>query len=95
MLLRMSKMDPLVGRYSLSETFAIDVRFDDGALQIQATGQSAIGLDAISPTEFRVQGVAATLTFELGPDGHATRLTLHQNGHDMPGERDAVTGPTP
>lgn len=81
------QMEALVGRYPLSPTFAIDVRVANGALQIQATGQPAIGLDAVSPTEFRVHGVAATITFEFGSDGRATRLTLHQNGHDMPGER--------
>lgn len=89
------QMQRLVGHYPLSPTFAIDVRVHEDALQIQATGQPAVGLDAISPTELRVQGVAATLTFELGPDGLATRLVLHQNGHDMPGERVVTPAPEP
>ena len=29
----------------------------------------------------------AQITFETGPDGHATGLVLHQNGRNIPGKR--------
>ncbi|MBK8170596.1 MAG: serine hydrolase [Sandaracinaceae bacterium] len=88
------QMEALVGRYALSSSFALDVRVVNGVLETQATGQEAIPLDAISPTVLRVHGVAATLTFELGEGGRATRVTLNQNGRDMPAERvDAAPQP--
>ncbi len=38
-------------------------------------------------TEFFLRVVDAQLTFELGADGKATSVTLHQNGQNLPAKR--------
>jgi hypothetical protein len=38
---------------------------------------------AENPTDFFWKVVDAQAHFELGPDGKATSLTLHQNGREM------------
>jgi CubicO group peptidase (beta-lactamase class C family) len=82
-----AQIDALVGVYALSPAFQITVRRPPVGIEIQATNQPAISLEASSPTEFRVRGVDARISFELGADGRAARLVLHQNGRDAPGER--------
>jgi hypothetical protein len=42
---------------------------------------------AENETTFFYKAVDAQLSFELGADGKATSLTLHQGGHSQPGSR--------
>jgi hypothetical protein len=51
------------------------------------SGQQPFTTYASSPTSFFVKAVDAQLTFDLDAQGRATRVTLHQNGHDIPANR--------
>jgi hypothetical protein len=42
---------------------------------------------ASSPTSFFFKVVDAQLTFDVDAQGRGTRVTLHQNGHDLPAVR--------
>lgn len=77
------------GRYALSANFVLTVTEADGNLFVQATGQPKAPVFASAPDEFFYRVVAATLTFQRGPDGQVTGLVLHQNGRDLPGRRQA------
>jgi serine-type D-Ala-D-Ala carboxypeptidase/endopeptidase len=80
-------LEKYVGKYELAPTFAITVTLEDGQLMAQATGQDKFPIFAESQTEFFYKVVDAQLAFEVGADGQATQLTLHQNGADVPGKR--------
>ena len=49
---------------------------------IKLTRQPAREILAESPTSFFMQGLPVKISFELGPDGKATGLVIHQGGHD-------------
>ena len=80
-------LDRYVGRYQMSPEFFITVTRDADHLFAQLTGQAAFEIFPEAPAAFFWKVVDAQVTFEVGPDGHATRLTLHQNGRDLPGVR--------
>ena len=75
------------GVYPITPAFALTVTVEDGKLMVQATGQQKFEVFAESPTEFFYKVVDAQLTFEPGADGKAKRVTLHQNGRDLPADR--------
>jgi CubicO group peptidase (beta-lactamase class C family) len=81
------RLDALVGTYELAPTFAITITRDGDRLLAQATGQPAFPIYPSSETKFYYRVVDAQLTFELGADGQATKLTLHQGGMNMPAPR--------
>lgn len=80
-------LEAFVGKYAISPTFVLSFFIEDGKLMTQATGQQKLGLRAESATEFAVMGVPARVSFELGADGKATSVTLHQGGRDVPAKR--------
>ena len=79
-------LEAYVGEYRLAPTFSITVTREGNALFIQATGQPKFPLYAESETEFFLKVVDAQITF-VKEDGRVSRLVLHQNGRDMPGEK--------
>jgi len=76
-----------VGVYPIAPTFALTVTLEDGKLMVQATGQDKFQVFPESKTKFFYKVVDAQITFEPGDDGKAKRLTLHQNGQNMPAAR--------
>ena len=74
---------PYSGVYPLSPSFAITIFKSDDRLYGQATGQPALVLVSRGRETFDVQGVDATVTFDVDALGNVTGLTLHQNGRDM------------
>lgn len=80
-------LDRYVGEYALAPEFVLTVTREGDGLFVQATGQGKLPVFAESETGFFYKVVDAQLTFELGPDGKATSVTLHQNGQNMPGAR--------
>ena len=82
-----SVLENYVGEYQLAPTFAIVVTRDGDQLFIQATGQGKLPIYAESETQFFLKAVDAQITFSRDVTGRATRLVLHQNGHDTTGER--------
>jgi D-alanyl-D-alanine-carboxypeptidase/D-alanyl-D-alanine-endopeptidase len=84
-----AKLPPLAGRYPLTPNFVLTVTPRDGHLMVQATNQDEYEVFPESDTRFFYRVVDAQLTFELGPDGNATAVVLHQNGRDRRGLRTA------
>jgi D-alanyl-D-alanine-carboxypeptidase/D-alanyl-D-alanine-endopeptidase len=77
-----SKLPAYAGRYPITQQFVLTVTPKDGRLMVQATGQDEYEVYPESDTRFFYRVVDAQLTFELGPDGSAAALVLHQNGRD-------------
>ena len=86
-ILSPAAMDALVGRYQLSPAVTVTVTRDGARLLAQLTGQAAFEIFPETPTTFFWKVVDAQATFQLGPGGQATSLTLHQNGRDLPAPR--------
>jgi D-alanyl-D-alanine-carboxypeptidase/D-alanyl-D-alanine-endopeptidase len=86
------KVDPQVakrleGKYQLAPGIMITVQVKDGRMMAQLTGQQFLALSPKSETEWRYQAVDATLKFELPKSGNSPKVTLHQNGREMPSAR--------
>lgn len=77
-----AKFPAYIGRYALTPQFIITVTSTDGRLMVQATGQREFELFPEGETRFFLRAVDAQITFELGTDGQAEVLMLHQNGRD-------------
>lgn len=80
-------LDRYVGKYELTPAFVLEVTRQGDALFVQATGQQKLPVFAENETTFFYKVVDAQLSFELGADGKATNLTLHQGGVSQPGKR--------
>lgn len=81
------QLERLVGRYELQPGFVMTVRVNDGQLEIQATGQPAITMQAESAIRFFSAQVGADIEFDLPESGRATSLTLFQRGQELPAPR--------
>jgi D-alanyl-D-alanine-carboxypeptidase/D-alanyl-D-alanine-endopeptidase len=77
-----AKLPGYAGRYPITPNFVLTVTPKQGRLMVQATGQDEIQVYPESDTRFFYRVVDAQLTFELGPDGSAIALVLHQNGRN-------------
>lgn len=82
-----AQLQRLEGQYELQPGFMMTVRVNDGQLEVQATGQPAIVMQAESPTRFFSGQVGADIEFELPQNGPATSLTLFQGGRELPAPR--------
>ena len=80
-------LERYVGSYALAPQFVLTVTREGDRLFVQATGQPRFEVFPSGERDFFYKVVDAQLTFELGDDGHATRVILHQNGRDVPGAR--------
>lgn len=80
-------LDRCKGRFAIEPKFVLTVLREGDELTVQATGQGKLHLDAESETRFRIREIEATLDFEMGADGRAKRLVLHQGTRDSPGDR--------
>ena len=80
---------PYVGTYSLVPGFALKVTSEGGQLYVQATGQPRVPVFASAPDEFFYKVVDAQLSFLRAPDGSVRSVTLHQNGRDLNGAKQA------
>ncbi len=77
-------IEPFVGRYKLDQGPKILVTRNEDTLQLQVVGQPRIELLPQSPTRFfaRVDADIA-VTFETDGGGKASKLVIHQGGHDV------------
>ena len=87
-----AKMDPacfarFVGCYRLKPQIIMEVTASDGHLFVRLTGQASLRVFPASEWHFFYKAVGAQITFELGEDGRAARLILHQNSIDRIAER--------
>ena len=83
--------DKLTGYYQLPQALrpntVVTLSREGEHFFIQLTRQPAREIFAESPTSFFMQGLPVKISFELGPDGKATGLVIHQGGHDGPSPR--------
>jgi len=79
--------DRYVAAYQLSRSALITISRDGGHFYTQLTGQPKIEIFAESERNFFLKVVDAQLRFDVDAQGAATRVTLHQNGADMPARR--------
>jgi len=82
-----------VGVYQLAPQVVITVTRDGDRLFAQLTGQGAFEIFPESQAAFFWKVVDAQATFDIGPDGRATGLVLHQGGRDLPARRIEATTP--
>jgi D-alanyl-D-alanine-carboxypeptidase/D-alanyl-D-alanine-endopeptidase len=80
-------LDRLAGVYQLAPGVTITIAREGARLAAQVSGQPPFMIYASSPTSFFFKVVDAQLTFDVDAQGRATRVTLHQNGHDIPAAR--------
>lgn len=73
-----------VGEYQLAPGAVFTVTLEEGKLMAQLTGQPKIQVFATSEKEFFYKVVDAQLSFEVNEKGETTKLTLHQNGMNLP-----------
>jgi CubicO group peptidase (beta-lactamase class C family) len=77
-----------VGRYEfVPGGVSITVTRQDARLFAQITGQPSVEIFASGPRDFFYKVVNAQLTFEVGADGRATAVVLHQLGRDQRASR--------
>lgn len=81
------QLERLAGQYELMPNFIMTVRVTEGQLEVQATGQPSLVLQAESSTRFFNTQVGADIAFDLPETGSATGLTLFQGGREMPAPR--------
>ena len=77
----------LQGKYQLAPGLVLTVQVKEGRMMAQLTGQQFLGLSPVSETEWKYQAVDATLKFELPKSGNSPKVTLFQNGRQMPSPR--------
>lgn len=81
------KLDSVAGQYELRPGFVLKVWREGEQLMTQATGQGKLPIQASAEDQFYSTLVDARITFQRGPDGKVTQLTLHQGGREMVGKR--------
>jgi CubicO group peptidase (beta-lactamase class C family) len=74
--------DRYVGRYQMAPDFVLAVTSQGDRLFLQATGQRRHRLFPEREHRYFLRDVGAQITFEVGADGGAVRLILHQNSVD-------------
>lgn len=77
-----------VGKYPLAPSFVLTVSQQDGQLFVKATGQERYPVFASAKDAFFYKIVEAQISFERDAAGAVTKLVLHQNGQDLPGEKE-------
>jgi hypothetical protein len=75
------------GDYPLAPTFVLKVTVENGAVFVQATGQSKLAVYSSAKDEFFYTVVEARISFTRDASGKVNGLVLHQNGREMPAAR--------
>jgi serine-type D-Ala-D-Ala carboxypeptidase/endopeptidase len=79
--------DGYVGTYQLSPNFNISITREGGHLFAQATGQEIFEIFPEGDRDYFLKVVDAQITFVTDGNGPAKEIVLHQNGHDVHGNR--------
>jgi CubicO group peptidase (beta-lactamase class C family) len=86
----------LTGRYRYWPGLDLEVFEVRGELQARGTGQGAIPLTALSPSELVSEGAGIRFVFELPREGPATGIVAHQHGRETEVPRVVIEdGPVP
>lgn len=76
-----------VGAYELSPNFILTVRFENGQLSVQASGQDPLPMLATDRQLFYLKKANAELEFVKDSNGKIENLILHMNGEHMPAKK--------
>jgi CubicO group peptidase (beta-lactamase class C family) len=76
-----------VGVYELTPTLSIAITLENGQLMEQATNQQKFPIFPESHSKFFLKVADAQVEFFSDANGQISHLVLHQDGHDMRGER--------
>jgi len=76
-------IDRYVGVYRLGPSILLTMSRDGSRFYTQLTGQPKFEVFAESERKFFLKVVDAQLTFDVDPQGAASKVTLHQNGRDI------------
>jgi pimeloyl-ACP methyl ester carboxylesterase len=77
-----AQLDRCTGRFALAPGQTLTIARVGDALVGRLSGAPKVDLDAASPTSFRVPELGVSVDFEMGPDGRAAQLVLHEQGGD-------------
>ena len=80
-------LDRCTGRFALSPTQVFAVTRQGDVLFGHPTGGPKLPFEAESETHFRIPDAGATIDFEMGSDGRARRMVLHEGDQDEAGDR--------
>lgn len=80
-------LDGLVGEYATEAGPLFTVTRQEEKLFLAVTGQPPVELSPDSETSFRLNGLNGKVSFEMGEEGRARRLTLEQGGSPTLAER--------
>jgi CubicO group peptidase (beta-lactamase class C family) len=81
------ELERFVGSYQMSPTFVLSIRREGDRLIAQGTDWPSLRLFASSQTEFYLRVLDARIAFEVGADGRATGLVLHEGENTFRGKR--------
>jgi Domain of unknown function (DUF3471)/Chlorophyllase enzyme len=82
-----SVYDGYVGHYKFGDTVVMTVSREGDHLSALPTGQGALEIFPSSKTEYFSKIAPIQFTFEVDAQGHATAMTLHQNGAEFTAPR--------
>jgi D-alanyl-D-alanine-carboxypeptidase/D-alanyl-D-alanine-endopeptidase len=91
--LALATLDDYVGVYAIDKQARFTILRRGDGLVARLTGQPFFPIFASAKDEFFYKAVDAQLSFHRDATGKVGRLTLHQNGRDMPATRDASPAP--
>jgi D-alanyl-D-alanine-carboxypeptidase/D-alanyl-D-alanine-endopeptidase len=91
--LALATLDEYVGVYAIDKQARFTILRRGDGLVARLTGQPFIPIFASAKDELFYKVVDAQLSFHRDAAGKVDRLTLHQNGRDMPAARDASPPP--
>jgi pimeloyl-ACP methyl ester carboxylesterase len=80
-------LDRCTGRFALSPTQVFTVTREGDVLYGQPTGQLKLPFEPESATHFRIPDAGVTVDFQMGSDGRARRIVLHEGDQEEAGER--------
>ena len=80
-------LESYVGRYQFTPKVFLTVTRYGNRLFAVISGQPIAEIFPETPTKFFWKVVDAQMTFEVGPDGRASGIVLHQSGRDAPAKR--------
>jgi D-alanyl-D-alanine-carboxypeptidase/D-alanyl-D-alanine-endopeptidase len=80
-------LEGFTGQYQLAPNFVLTVTRSGERLMAQATGQNKFEIYAEGPRDFFAKVTELTISFEAGPEGKATALTLKQAGNTLSAKR--------
>ena len=78
-----AKFKDYVGVYQISPNYALTVKFEEGRLLVELTGQNFLEVYPTATDEFSYRDVEARLEFLRGAYDQVDRLVLHQGGRQM------------